>query len=97
MRFKDSSESRIRGWFPQEPCLNKGDQKTKLIVPKTPPTIQERLVGGLGAAGGTLIISGIIFSFVPSYPQTLAIAVLITGIPLLITAFLIRWTYSKKR
>ncbi len=86
--------SRIRGWFPADPALTKGNQKTKLSAPKRPPTIRERLVGGLGASGGGLVLMGIIFYFVPSYPKEVDAAVLFAGIPLLVAAFLVWRTYK---
>jgi hypothetical protein len=94
MTLKGKLESRIRGWFPANPALTTSSQKTKLPLPKRSPTIQERLVGGLGASGGGLVLIGIVFYFVPAYPKQTDVAVLVAGMPLLVAAFLVRRTYK---
>jgi hypothetical protein len=93
MNSKKSLENRIRGWFPADPALT-SSQKTKLALPKRPPTTRERLVGGLSASGGGLILMGLVFYFVPAYPKQADVAVLFAGTPLLVTAFLVRRTYK---
>ena len=75
-------------------ALNMISQKTKRPIQKEPPTISERIFGGLGAAGGGLIVMGIVFHFTPMYPKPDAV-LLIIGIPLLAAALLVRRTYKR--
>lgn len=90
---KKEALKKIRGWFPQEPALNAGNHKTKYAPQKAPPTLNDRLVSWLSAAGG-LILSAIIFSFVPEYPKQVLIFLPIVGVPLLTAAYLI-WRKDK--
>lgn len=97
MKNKKAIEQQTRGWVPKEITLpaNAHARKTKFTARKRPPTIRERLVGGLGAAGGSLTLSAIIFYFVPVYPKQAVVMLLISGVPLLVAAFLVSRT--KKR
>jgi hypothetical protein len=84
--------SKIRGWFPSDPAINASTKKPKLSTLTKQPTLKDRLVGGLGAAGGGLVIMGIFFSFVSSYPKLADYVLLVLGIPLLVAAILVRRT-----
>jgi hypothetical protein len=75
-------------------ALNMVSQRTKHIIPKEPPTIRERIFGGLGAAGGGLTLMGIVFHFTPMYPKQVDVVVLVIGVPLLVAALLVRTTYK---
>jgi hypothetical protein len=92
MNVKRSLGNRIRGWFPQEPASRVGianSEKKNIRIRKKPPTMRERAVGGLGAAGGGLVLSAIVFYFVPIYSiQAIAIE-LIVGIALVAAAFIV--------
>ena len=90
-------EKRIRGWFPVDPKLNAVEVNVEKPKParRGPPTVKERLVGGLGAAGGSLTMSGIIMSFVPAYPHQAAALLVILGVPLLAAAFLVWLSYRR--
>jgi len=94
MNTKKSWGSKIRGWFPSDPVSGAVTQKPKSPAQKAPPTLNDRLVGGLGAAGGGLILSAIIFSFVPEYPKQVLIFLPIAGVSLLTAACLI-WRKDK--
>lgn len=92
MNVKKNLENRIRGWLPAEPAHRTGNaniEKTKFRIRKGPPTMGERAVGGLGAAGGGLILLASVFYFVPIYPKQAVAIMLIAGIPLLVAAFVI--------
>ncbi len=92
MNVKKSWKDQIRGWVPKEPKLLTGNVNTHR---KISPTPMERIVGGLGAAGVGLMLSGITFSFVPTYPHQIAVVMLMAGIPLLIAAVFVSMTYKK--
>jgi hypothetical protein len=94
--MKRKEEKPVRGWFPKEPSLplNAETKRPKLSTNR-PPTLRERLVGGLGAAGGGLTLMGLVFYFVPAYPKLAVAGLLIVGVPLLSAAFIVRSTYKK--
>ena len=50
------------------------------------PSIQERLLAGLGIAGGGLTVMGIVSYFGPVYLKQAYVVLLIVGIPLLVGA-----------
>jgi hypothetical protein len=79
----------IRGWFPQETAVETSNYKPKLPSLNKHPTRNDRLVGGLGAAGLGLVLSGIMFSYVPEYPKHAAEILIVVGIPLLVAAILV--------
>jgi hypothetical protein len=62
------------------------------------PSTQERLLGGLGIAGGGLTAMGVVSYFAPFYFPTgkVYVVLLIVGIPLLISAFLSRRTLKNR-
>jgi hypothetical protein len=93
MKNKENIERQIRGWFPKEPVLSTG--KLKVKKHREPPMLRERLVGGLGAAGGGLTLSGIVMSFVPAYPHQAAVMLSIVGVPLLAAVFLVWLSFRK--
>jgi hypothetical protein len=86
MKAKKSLESRIRGWFPKEPNFptNTMTPKIKVKKPKQPPTGRERLVGGLGgglgAAGGSLILEAVLTHFLTLNTGPLVTFLLIFGV-----------------
>lgn len=92
MRKQEENKPNIRGWFPTDPA-----NKSVQIMPtrKASPTLNDRLVGGLGAAGGTFTFSAIIFSFISEYPKPVANLLFFVGIPLLVAAFLVRRKYKR--
>ena len=100
MNIKKSLESRIRGWFPKEPTLQTRSlslKKQKIIMQNGPLTLRERLVGGLGAAGGGTSLLGVFFYFAPTYPKLIATVLIVIGLPLLASAFIVRATYENRR
>jgi hypothetical protein len=89
---KDKWKKSIRGWFPTEPALRSGrvnSKKSNIRIPKGPPTLKERVVGGLGAAGSGLILLAIVFYFVPIYSRQAIAIELIVGIALVAAAFIV--------
>jgi hypothetical protein len=86
--------NRLRGWFPVDPALNAKTQKPKSHSLNKQPTTKDRIVGGLGAAGGMLVLSGIILYFVPMYSRQSDALLLIIGVPLLAAAVLV-WRTNK--
>jgi hypothetical protein len=97
---KKSLENRIRGWFPTDPAFRTGNantEKSNIRIRKGPPTLRERAVGGLGAAGGVLTLSAVVFYFVPIYPKQAVTILLIAGIPLLIAAIIVNRTAKKSQ
>ncbi len=99
MNVKNTLKNRIRGWFPTESALltrNSNIKKSNIKTPKGPPTMRERVIGGLGAAGGGLVGLGIIFYFVPMYPKQFVTILLIVGIPLLAAAIIVSRTTKNK-
>jgi hypothetical protein len=99
MSTKKNLMNRIRGWFPTESALltcNSNIKKSNIKIPKGPPSMRERVVGGLGAAGGGLVGLGIIFYFVPMYPKQAVAILLIVGIPLLAAAIIVSRTTKNK-
>ena len=83
---------KLRGWFPSDPALAATNQKTKISNIKQPPTLRERLVGGLGASGFGLILMGVFFYFVPNYPKQANLALILTGATLLLAALFVSRT-----
>lgn len=85
MNVKKSLENRIRGWLPKEPNLPTNTLAPKIKVKKLkhPPTGRERLVGGigggLGAAGGALILEAILSHFLTRNTGLLVTFLLIFG------------------
>ncbi|MCW4000197.1 MAG: hypothetical protein NWE93_08150 [Candidatus Bathyarchaeota archaeon] len=98
MKNKEHSGRQIRGWFPADPKLNA--IKVNVAKPRPairgPPTVRERLVGGLGAAGGSFTALGVIMSFVPAYPNQVAVLLVVLGVPLLAAAFLVWLSYRRE-
>ncbi len=87
---------KLRGWFPADPSITVTSRKTaKMSSKKYPPTLRERIVGALGAAGGGLTLMGLFFYFVPNYPKQANLAVIITGVTLLTAAILVRRSYKR--
>ena len=100
MKTKKSMMDKIQGWFPQEPnhpIGNVNAKKPKLTIRNGPPTTRERIVGGLGAAGGGLTLMAVVFYFIPVYPKQADAILLIIGVPLLTAAFIVRSTYKKEK
>ena len=99
MNVKKSLESRIRGWLPKEPALRTGNanaEKSKIRMRKDAVTLSERAVGGLGASGGGLILSAVVFYFIPIYPKPAVAILLIAGIPLLAAAVVVYRTEKNR-
>lgn len=86
MNIKEILENKLRGWLPKEPNLHTNTLAPKIKVkkPKQPPTGRERLVGGLGgglgAAGGSLILEVILTHFLTLNTGTLVTFLLIFGV-----------------
>jgi hypothetical protein len=100
MHGKKDLQNRIRGWLPKEPniAIDKvNTKKPKLTIRIKPPTIRERIVGGLGAAGGGLTIIGALFYFISPIPKQFIGIELIIGISLIVIAFFVRSTYKKRK
>jgi uncharacterized membrane protein YccC len=72
-------------------------RKNRNLIRNGPPTTRERIVGGLGAAGGGLTLMAVVFYFIPMYPKQADAILLIIGVPLLTAAFIVRSTYKKEK
>lgn len=101
MTLKRDLATRIRGWLPKEPNLASGKlRKKKLRIKirgRKPPTIRDRLVGGLGGGGGALVLMGILNYILFSwYPKSFIFAEEGSGTVLLALAFFV-WVTDKNR
>lgn len=101
MKLKNYLEKRIYGWLPKEPNFASGKLKTKEHIIKLrrrkPPTIRDRLVGGLGGGGLALVLMGIFFYFLFSwYPKSFILTEELVGTVLLVLAFFI-WITGKNK
>jgi len=101
MNPKKYLETRIRGWLPKEPNLARGKLRIKelkiKIRKRKPPTIRDRIVGGLGGGGGTLVLSGILnYVLFPWYLESFIFIEEVVGTLLLALAFFV-WVTDKNR
>jgi hypothetical protein len=99
MTIKKSLESRIRGWLPKESRTTQSaddTRKFKFRLKRKPPTLNDRLIGGFGGGGGSLVLMGILFYFLfPIYPRSVILLEELVGAVLLGIAFLF-WSRGKK-
>jgi len=101
MNLKKYMENRIRGWLPKEPNSARGLLRLKefriKLRRRKPPTLIDRVVGGLGGGGGSLVLSGILLYFLfPRCPRSLIVVEEIVGMLLLALAFSV-WITDKKK
>jgi hypothetical protein len=102
VKNKKSLENHVRGWLPKEPNLARGKLRMKELRIKfwrrKPPTIRDRLVGGLGGGGGALVLIGILnYVLFSRYPQSFIFVEEVIGILLLTIAFFVKVTDKNKK
>jgi hypothetical protein len=91
----------IRGWLPKEP--NSARRTFRIKAPaiklrrRKPLTMRERVVGGLGGAGGALVLMGILNYVLASwYPKSYIVAEEVVGWLLVSLAFFV-WIIDKNK
>jgi hypothetical protein len=101
MTSKKHLEQLIRGWLPKEANLTSAKLRMKELRIKfrrrNPPTIRDRLVGGLGGGGGALVLMGILnYVLFSWYPKSFIFVEEVVGSVLLVLAFFV-WVTDKNR
>lgn len=89
----------MRGWLPKETTSAKRTLGIKAFAKKLrgkPLTMRERVVGGLGGAGGTLVLMGILNYVSSRYPKSYILVEEAAGWLLVSLAFSI-WITDKNK
>jgi hypothetical protein len=91
----------MRGWLPKEPSSARKTLRIKAPAKnlrKKPLTMSERIVGGLGGAGGTLVLMGIMnYVLLSWYPKSYIVIEQVVGWLLVTLAFFVWIKYKKKK
>lgn len=90
----------VRGWLPKEPNSTRKTLRIKAFAKnlrRKPLTMRERVVGGLGGAGGALVLMGILNVLSSRYPKSYIVAEEAVGWLLVSLAFSVWITEKNKK